>query len=89
MTAPARVECAADTWVLVAENVTSGQLHRLEKSPNLYLQTYVDTGDAAPTDDNTAVPVFVGGESVIISNVSAIDVYIKAVGAAGAVRADL
>jgi len=53
------------------------------------LQTYVDTGNPAPTVDTLAVPVFTGGDSAFISNTTGIDVYIKAVGAAGAVRADL
>jgi hypothetical protein len=89
MADPARITCNADEWTIVATNVTSGQVNRLNKKPNLYLQTYRMTGNAAPTDITEGVPVFVDSESEEIASAAGIDVYIMAVGQDGEIRIDV
>lgn len=89
MADPAVVNCPKDTWVVVATAVKSGVIHKLNSEASRYLQTYRDTGGAAPTDDADAADVFVNCTSATISNTVDIDVYIKAVGKAGEVRVDL
>lgn len=89
MANPAIVACPQDAWTKIATNVTTGTIHRKLKSPNLYLQTYRDTGDAAPTTIADAVPILVGGEQAEISASVSIDVYIYPVGAPGSVRVDV
>lgn len=84
---PVTITCTADTWVLVADGVTTGSIYLLDRSPAKYLQTIRVDGDAAPTDLSDAAEVT--GKSVAISSDDAIDVYIYAVGAAGKVRVDL
>ncbi len=89
MADPVVVTCPKDTWQIVATGVTSGWLYRIERAPGVYLQTYRDTGGAAPVGIDEGVPVFVDGRPADISAVADIDVYIYAAGAAGSVRADL
>jgi hypothetical protein len=88
MSASAPITCTADTWVKVATNVTSATIHKLSNSPNVYKQTHVDTGAAAPANDNNAVLAFGQCDSFIFSESTASDVYIKAVRVAGSVRTD-
>ena len=89
MAAPAVFACPADTWVKVAINVTVGVIRKVSVAPNVYLQTFRLTTGTAPTDNSDAVLIF--GESIIseIKNTAGIDVYVKAVGAAGEVRVDV
>ena len=88
MANPVIVDCPADTWTKVATNVTTGQIHK-KKYNAKYIQTYVLTGQAAPTNNDLAVPIFTGGcSSAAISAASAIDVYLKPLGIAGSVRVD-
>ena len=87
MADPVQAVCTQDTWVKVATNVTAGQVWLKDFSPGSYLQTYVDTGGAAPVGDGLAIE-FIGIMMPISASVG-IDVYIKAVGAAGLVRVDL
>jgi hypothetical protein len=90
MPASAPIACAANTWVKVATAVTSGIIHKLSNEPSLYKQTYVDTGEDAPTDDDNAVLAFASGcESFIFSESTSSDIYVKAVKFAGSVRADV
>ena len=86
MANPIVVTCTKNTWVKVATNVTSGLVHILDFTPNLYLQTYRITGDPAPTLLTDAVPLENKDE---ISATSGIDVYIMAVTDDGKVRVDL
>ena len=86
MADPAVVACPKDVWTKVATNVTSGAVHVLDTAPNVYKQTYRDTGGAAPSDDTDAVNLI--RPTDIISASSGIDVYIKPVGVAGSVRVD-
>lgn len=86
MADPVVVPCPADVWTLVATNQTTGVIHVLDTSPGLYLQTYRDTGNPAPTTKAGAVPF----EKVLqISASAGIDVYVQPVGKAGSVRASL
>ena len=87
MADPAVVALPKDVWVLVAEDVTTGYIYLLSKDPNVYLQTYRDTGNDAPDDDADAVPVPAKG--IAISSTTNIDVYIKSKRVAGSVRVDI
>lgn len=89
MADPTRVTCTANTWKKVASNVTSGQVGKLNKRPNLYLQTYRMSGNAAPTSGTEGIPVFVNSDSEEISAAAGIDIYIMAVGNDGEVRVDV
>lgn len=89
MANPLPVDCPVDTWTKVATNVTSGQVNKLNKKPNLYLQTYRMTGNPAPTDQGEGVPIFVESGDNIISSAAGIDVYIMAVGQDGEIRIDV
>ena len=86
--APVIVPCAADTWVKVATAKTSAVVHKIGLLPGVYKQTFVNTGDAAPTDDDTAIAAFDGCNSFIFSESTSSDIYIKAVKKAGSVRVD-
>ena len=86
MTNPAIITLTKDTWVAVVTNVTNGVIHVTVPTTQM-LQTYVDTGDPAPTTNDLAVAIT--SRTLEILNDVAIDVYMKAVGAAGAVRVDL
>lgn len=89
MAAPTAVTCTLNTWVKVATSITSATIHRVSVAPGLYKQTYVLTGSAAPTDDNTAALMFSDSPNEEIHESSqAVDYYVKAVGAAGLVRVD-
>ena len=88
MSASAEIPCPAGVWTIVATNVTSAIIHKLSVAPGVYKQTYVNNGDAAPTDDDNAVLAFGGCDSFIFSESTLSDVYIKAVGADGEVRTD-
>ena len=87
MANPEIVVCPAGQWTLVAEDVTTGYIWPKKKDPNLYKQTYRDTGEDAPDNDDDAIPMPKDG--IAISSTTSIDVYIKAVGKAGSVRVDI
>lgn len=88
---PSVIACPADTWILVAEGVTTGAIHRRSTRPNVYVQTTRVSGNPAPgaNDLTDAARVFNGGAESIISSDAPIDVYIRAVRVAGEVRVDL
>ena len=87
MANPDSIECPADTWTLVAEDVTSGTIFR--RVTGKYIQTYRLTGEAAPTDETDSGPIFEGSDSATIGHNAAIDVYIMAKDENGEVRVDL
>ena len=89
MADPEIISCPKDVWTKIATNVTTGQVHKMLKAPAVYLQTYRETGNSAPTDLSDSVPLFVGESQVPISSISGIDVYVYPVGKAGSVRVDL
>ena len=80
--------CPVNDWVLVAENVTTGIVHRLSDVPSDYLQTYRITGELAPTDNSDGAILFEHTSAEDISSTFGIDVYVKALGEDGSVRAD-
>ncbi len=86
---PVAVPLPEGDWVKVATAVTTGTIHRLSKAPVSYLHTFVGTGEAAPTDDDTAAELFFVDSFASISSDTAIDVYVKAKGKDGSVRVDL
>lgn len=88
MSNPVFISLDADTWTLVAEGVVAGSIWA-QKS-GTYVQTFVNTGDPAPVNDDTsgAGPVH-GGPAQEIRSAFAVDVYIKCRGGAGRVRVDL
>lgn len=87
MADPVITPCAKDVWTKVATNVTSGQFHIKDTRPGVYLQTYRDTGNPAPTLQSEGVQV--SGPSTDILAVSGIDVYLMPLNAAGSVRVDV
>ena len=74
-----------ETWVKVADNVTSGQVWVIIGNVE-YLQTYRDAGLAAPTQRSDGVDL---QEVAWISATAGIDVYVMAIGDVGRVRVDL
>jgi len=74
-----------ETWVKVADNVTSGQVWVIIGNVE-YLQTYRDAGDPAPTLRSDGVDL---EEVAWISATAGIDVYVMALGDVGRVRVDL
>lgn len=90
MADPLPVTCTKDQWTLVAQNVVTGMLWRMEKTAS-YFQTYRMTGGTAPSGTTEAVPIFRDGEPDFeeISGNQAIDVYIYCKVANGKVRVDI
>lgn len=86
MANPVVVQCAADTWVKVATNVNTGIIHIVSRRPNVYFQTYRDTGEVAPTTLEGAISF---KTPLLISSSIEIDVYIHARKKNGSVRVDL
>lgn len=78
--------CPKNTWKLVATNVMKGFIKISDKDPNIYLETYRLTGEAAPTEQSEGIPV---SEFAEIRSSVGIDVYIMAVGENGKVRVDI
>jgi hypothetical protein len=89
MANPETISLTADTWEMVARNVTSGQVKKLDTRPNMYLETYRMTGDDGPIDLSEGVPCFIGRYNEEISAAAGIDVYMMAVGHNGKVRVDI
>lgn len=77
------VICPADAWKKVATNTTLKLIEIFTSGPSAYIQTTKPTGDPAPIDNSDAARIPSDG---IISNSSGIDIYIKAISAAGSVR---
>jgi hypothetical protein len=86
MANPVIVVCAADTWIKVATDVTSGVIWAYD-NPGHLIQTYRPTGDAAPVSDSEGVNLILPGEE--ISSLSGIDVYVMSKNKTGSVRVDL
>jgi len=85
MANPATTVCTKDTWVKVADSITTGQIKIIDFAPDKYLETYRVEDDPAPTDDTDAAPLNVAS---IIFFSDPVDIYVKAIGAAGKVRLD-
>ena len=78
----------ANTWIIVATNITSGMLSVKTNDPVKYFFDNRDTGNAAPTDLTTARALS-KIDSEIISNSVAIDVYVYALDGVGSVIIDI
>lgn len=77
MANPVDVTCVKDSWTKVATNVQTGFIHKQHTDPNVYLQTYRETGDPAPVS-RTATGAVLAFENSLTEPVSAtagIDVY--------------
>ena len=85
---PSLIVITKDTWQKVATNVTTGQIHIKNTSPDSYFQTYRITGNPAPTvsDEGVYMP---WGKLQTISSAAGIDVYIYCKGKDGRIRLDL
>lgn len=86
MANPIMVPLPKDTWVKVIENVVSAIIHIRNNSPSQYRHTFRTTGDPAPIDDSDSIPIY--EHAAEVDTETAVDVYIKAVGADGEVRVD-
>jgi len=90
MANPVVIECPVDVWTKIATSVMTGGIHKLLFTSGKYLQTYRETGDPAPTDNEDAAELFETDSTFeAISSAIFIDVYVKPVSAAGKVRVDL
>ncbi len=82
------VPCPADTWVKVATGVVQGSIYRTNSRP-VYIQDVKVTGEAAPTDNSNAAPIFENVDVEIIGSDATIDVYVMAIRYDGAVTVHL
>lgn len=76
-----------NTWVLVAEGVTRGQVSIIKTSPEQHLSAYRVAGDPAPTLVNQGIPL--SRNSNQIKSRDPIDVYIFVQNVDSKVRIDL
>ena len=88
MANPIFIDITEGQWVKVATNVVSGMLRRVEKRA-LYLQTYRETGDIAPTLKSDGIPFFLNSIQEEISSQTLIDVYVWCSVYDGRIRVDL
>jgi len=86
MANPKVVKLKKDTWVKVAENVTSGFIKQLNRIPRIYLETYRLTGDTTAIKDSEGVP---WSTVLEIESSAPIDVYVKSEKISGKVRVDV
>jgi hypothetical protein len=89
MSNPIFIDCPAEKWKKVATGVTTGTIHKWDKSPYGYLHTYRETGGSAPTLKEEGIPAFVGSNTLTIAHTSLIDVYLYSLTDPGRVRVDL
>lgn len=87
MSNPVVIECPADAWTKVATSVKKGIIWIMYSSPHVYLQTWKQTGDPAPTLRSEGIPIL--NQCNPIQATINIDVYIYPVGKPGCVRVDL
>jgi len=88
MPAPTIINLTANTWTLVASNVTDGIIW-VDDDDEEYLFTYVLTGGAAPTVTNDKKCRALIGRSAMISHSEKIDVYVYRQGTNGDVMVAL
>jgi hypothetical protein len=90
MANPELIDCPADTWLLVAAGVTSGNIYRKSTKPGGYLQTYRMAGDPPPADSpDEGVQAFDTTDIAYVESIEPIDVYLRAQKQAGRVRVDI
>ena len=83
-TNPYTVALPAGTWVKVATAMQDVTIKTSITNPKFYLFDQVDTGLAAPANDDNAIQ-FPDSRKVSIESTVAKDFYCKAIGAAGEV----
>lgn len=89
MATPTFETCTKDSWTKIATNVQTGFINKVSHDPNVYLYTYRDTGDAAPTLRTDGVPLFDEGNTAAILAIAGIDIYVWVDKVDGVVRVDL
>jgi len=91
MANPVFVDCLKGVWTKVAEDITTGQIHKANEEPFSYLHTYRTSGDPPPTGGfEEGIIIFINnGFSETISFSFGIDLYIFCVKDNGRVRIDL
>lgn len=89
MATPTIITLPADTWTLVASNVTGGQIKRLDRQDEFYYETHRPTGEPAPTSDTEGTIMFRESNAELIVTSEPIDVYIWSLKRQGKVRVDL
>ena len=85
---PSIVICQKDVWTCVAKNQIFCYLYNISKNNNKYLYTYRLTGNEGPLKSYEGVNIFDKDSMKLIISLSAIDIYIMALGIDGIVRAD-
>ena len=80
--------CIEGLWTPVALDQIMGYIWRMNKLPAMYLYTYRMEGEPAPTDRTEGAPIFTNQDFKFIIALGAIDLYVMAIGADGAVRYD-
>lgn len=84
MAAPTLVSLVADTWTLVASNVTDVSIKTAATGPRFYVIDQIDNGGGGAPADVRSIQFPESGLFSIESS-AAKDVYVKAVGAEGSV----
>jgi len=82
------IDIPKDVWSKVATSVVTGFIHKVDHTP-IYIQAFVDTGDAAPTLESEGVLAFEKSTIEPISSNNLIDVYLYPKKHAGKVRVDI
>lgn len=77
---PIPVLCPENIWTKVATGVKGGKISISDSRPG-YVYTYIKTGEAAPIDESTSLPLPLRGAEV--NNDISIDVYVMAKGSNG------
>ena len=85
---PSIIICKKDEWTLVAKNQIFCYLYNMSKNNDKYLYTYRLTGNEGPLKSYEGVNIFDKDSMKFIISLSAIDIYIMALGIDGIVRAD-
>ena len=89
MSNPVIISCSEGEWTKVATNVTTGNIRKISFTPEIYLQTYRLTGEAAPTLEDEGCRLFQDFVDEGISATEGIDIYVWTKGEDGVVRVDL
>lgn len=87
MSSPVYQFCTANTWKLVASNVTSCEIKKYFTGVE-YLVAIREHGDDAPTRQTQGSKIFINSDTAIISNENYIDIYIFAIDENGKVLID-
>lgn len=89
MSNPVFVDCPANTWTKVAENVTSGHIYKKLEEPYEYLYIRRDAGAAHPTTRNEGIIIFIDDPHENFGAKVESDIYIYPINADGRVMVDI